>query len=174
MQRIYDIKPPPTPFIFTVRAAVANDTFELPLQPGTYNFSVDWGDGSPVSKIRSNTDAKKVHTYGAVGDYDVTIRGVCEHFAFNNAGDKTKIIEVKQWGDSGQTDFTGIFHGCTNLATVSDTGAGFFDNAVNMSLCSVVVPTLQPSMFRTGKPELVQILVVLFKIATILLYLRCH
>ena len=46
----------------------------------TYNFFVDWGDGSPLSKVSSFDDKNRSHTYDKAGNYKVRIKGLCEGF----------------------------------------------------------------------------------------------
>lgn len=121
-----------------------NDQIQLPLiGTGTYDFNVDWGDGSN-DDITSDLDPEVTHTYGAAGTYTVTITGDIEGFRFNNAKDKTKIISIDSWGPlrlggtagaffygcenleipatdrldmTGTTDLTSAFRGCTSLTT---------------------------------------------------------
>ena len=78
---------------------VAASPISLPLVPhGTYNMTVDWGDGSPEDTITSWNDAAKTHNYTVSGEYDVTIRGTIKGFAFNNTGYTSSLIDVKEWG----------------------------------------------------------------------------
>ena len=111
---------PPAPFSSTWRVSADGETITLPLVDDamyTYNFTVDWGDGSPISEITSFDDADKTHTYETAGDYNLVIEGTLEAWSFNNAddGDKDKILSVEDFGDLGYTNLSGAFHGCTNL-----------------------------------------------------------
>jgi hypothetical protein len=66
----------------------------LPLESsGTYNFKVDWGDGS-ASTITTWNDVNTIHTYAAAGTYTLTIVGTITGFRFNNSGDREKIINI--------------------------------------------------------------------------------
>jgi surface protein len=123
-----------------------NDQIQLPLiGTGTYDFNVDWGDGTN-DDISSDLDPEITHTYaGGAGTYTVTITGDIEGFRFNNAKDKTKIISIDSWGSlklgstagaffygcenlvipatdtldmTGTTDLTSAWRGCTSLTTV--------------------------------------------------------
>ena len=91
----------------------------------SYNCTVNWGDGSPLSTVIAYNDANCIHTYAANGTYNVEIRGTCEGWSFNNGGDKLKIVKVVYWGDAG--GFNGFkylkrgFWGCVNLTSL---GAG--------------------------------------------------
>ena len=95
----------------------------LPLQSdGTYNFSVNWGDGN-TDTITTYNQAETIHTYSSPGEYTVTITGTCSGFAFQNTKDRQKILRVVRWGNVNLGDGInvgnnlndGVFHGCTNL-----------------------------------------------------------
>jgi surface protein len=96
----------------------------LPLQSeGTYNFSVNWGDGN-TDTITTWNQAQTTHTYSSPGEYTVVITGTCSGFAFENTGDCQKILRVVRWGNVNLGDYPiGIFAGCSNLdlSSVSDT-----------------------------------------------------
>lgn len=81
---------------------------------GTYNFTVNWGDGTSDT-ITSYNQAEVTHTYAASGTYEVEILGTLTHFQFNNTGDKKKILDVIQWRTVVFSDMSNMFYGCTNL-----------------------------------------------------------
>jgi hypothetical protein len=98
-----------------------NVQFALPLvNVGTYDFVVDWGDGSS-NRITSHTDANKTHTYASAGTYRVKITGTLRGWQFNNAGDRLKFIKVYRWGCL-RFATNAQFAGCANLdlSVVSD------------------------------------------------------
>lgn len=96
--------------------------FQLPLDAGgTYNFTVDWGDGN-TDTITSAADVATTHTYAAAGSYTVEITGQLDGWRFNNAGDKAKVTSVGQWHDQFAVGSdSGMFYGCTNLTSVPNT-----------------------------------------------------
>ena len=85
--------------------------FLLPLDE-TYDYTIDWGDGSAVE---SGQTGNATHSYATAGEYDVSITGTFPRIYFNNTGDKTKILEVKQWGSQPWTSMASAFYGCRNL-----------------------------------------------------------
>ena len=103
------------PFISTWTTTTSDQVVTLPLiSGGTYSFGVDWGDGNQ-DVITAWDQAEKAHTYsGVAATYTITITGICKGFQFNNAGDKTVITTISQWGDLDITTH-GAFYGCTNL-----------------------------------------------------------
>ena len=59
----------------------------LPLDAdGTYDFTVDWGDGSSAH-IVSHDQAEVKHTYGCKGEYTVQLNGIVKGFGFGSHGD---------------------------------------------------------------------------------------
>jgi surface protein len=97
---------------------------KLPLvSTGSYNFVVQWGDGTQ-NNITAWNQAAVTHTYSVAGTYQITIKGICKGWVFNNTGDRLKILSVQQWGNlSLGTSQGSYFHGCANLnlTSVSDT-----------------------------------------------------
>ena len=128
-------------FISTWRTTAANESVSLPLRAGyTYNFTVDWGDGSAIGTVTSDVDADKNHTYAAPGNYTVTLNGSAQAWYFNNAGSKLKIIAVTNFGDMGWINLSNAFFGCSNLVsfaggkTASVTDMSFmFGNATGLT-----------------------------------------
>jgi surface protein len=107
---------------------------ELPLlADGTYDFSVDWGDGS-TDEVTTGAALPVLHDYAEPGTYEVTILGVLEGWSFDATKDCTpgndcpladralELIEVKRWGSFRLGAVPGAFNGCENLVvTATDT-----------------------------------------------------
>ena len=112
-------------FVFTVKTdnvGVSTSTqFRLPLTTSTgLDFVIEWGDGV-VQRITSHTAPEITHTYPSVGTYQIQISGLLVGWAFNQTGDRLKMLNVFQWGVFNIST-TGVFDGCTNL-TCSATDA---------------------------------------------------
>ena len=76
----------------------ADNQIRLPLvSDGVYNFTVDWGDGTS-NTITAWNQAETTKTYAVPGIYTVQITGNIRGWRFANAGDRNKIIEVRQCG----------------------------------------------------------------------------
>jgi surface protein len=109
-----------TPHISEWRTTAPNETVTLPYQTtGTYTGIIDWGDGTQSVNSYDN----RTHTYATAGYYTITVYGRIRIFRFNNAGDRTKLYRVFQWGSQFDVGVgAGYFHGCTNLnlSVVSD------------------------------------------------------
>ncbi len=100
------------PFITTWQTTAANETITIPTAAGeTYNYTVDWGDGSTPTVETGNA----THIYTTSGIHTVSISGVFPRIYFNNIGDKDKILTIEQWGDQVWTSMESAFYGCSNL-----------------------------------------------------------
>lgn len=110
----------PNQFVFTIdtentsSGSSLNTQFMMPLvSGGSYNATVNWGDGSSDT-ITSYNQQEVTHTYSSAGQYEISIEGTLQGWQFNNAGDKLKMLDVKQWGVLDlSTDRA--FNGCSNL-----------------------------------------------------------
>ena len=101
-----------TVFITTWRTTADNERITIPTHSGsTYNYNVDWGDGTVDLVFRGNA----VHTYTTASSYTVSITGDFPRIYFNNEGDKDKIISIDQWGDIAWSSMESAFEGCANL-----------------------------------------------------------
>ena len=135
----------------------APGTFTLPINTGgagyVHNFTVNWGDGTPDSTVTSFDDPDRIHTYAGAGTYNITMTGVCEWFAFNNAGDKDKITKLLAF--MGDMRFKRLnFQGCLNLNTIIPLG---IKNALTLATsmfanCTSI--TVIPSGLFDGCPNI--------------------
>ena len=92
-----------------------SNQIKLPLESsGTYNFTVNWGDGNSDT-ITIYNQAEITHTYASSGVYTITIVGTIYGFRFNNTGDRLKISDISQWGNLRLGNNDGYFYGCSNL-----------------------------------------------------------
>jgi len=110
----------PNQFVFTIdtentsSGSSLNTQFMMPLVfEGSYNATVNWGDGSSDT-ITSYNQQEVTHTYSSAGQYEISIEGTIEGWKFNNAGDRLKMLDVKQWGVLDLST-SAAFYGCTNL-----------------------------------------------------------
>jgi surface protein len=88
---------------------------KLPLTSGgSYNFVVEWGDGTQ-NTITAWDQAQVTKTYSVAGTYQITIKGKCIGWVFNNTGDRNKILSIQQWGSFNSGNNGAVFFGCSNL-----------------------------------------------------------
>ncbi len=104
-------------FITTWKTKVAREEITIPINSsnGSYDYTVDWGDGSADTGQHGNAK----HTYESPGTYRVEITGDFPGIYFNNGDQKDKIIEVRQWGNIQWKSMEGAFAGCSNLEIVA-------------------------------------------------------
>ena len=92
----------------------AFNQIHLPLTvTGTYNFTVDWGDGSQDT-ITSWNQAEVIHTYTTAGTYNLSITGIINGFNFSTQ-DEEKILSITNFGTLQLGNNGGYFQGCVNL-----------------------------------------------------------
>ena len=138
-------------FISTWRTTALNESVTLPLIAGfTYNFTVDWGDGSGIGIVTSNIDTDKNHTYASAGDYTVTLNGTAQAWAFINGGSALKIIAVVNFGDLGWTNLNGAFWMCNNLITFAGGNTAAVTDMSSMFFLASALTTLDLSSFNTA------------------------
>ena len=127
----------------------AGDTIELPYylewydystdqyNPATFDFQVDWGDGTVVTGINNSnieTDENSKHQYTNAGTYEIKIKGTYEALDNNYWDDINgetiyrlgydKLTKVKQWGTTGLKNI--VFLASTNLSEIVTPTEGSF------------------------------------------------
>jgi len=110
-----DVMESRVPFVTTWETTVDNESIEIPLvSRELYNYTVDWGDGSPVESFTD--DVNPNHIYSIAGTYSVSITGNFPRIFFDDvATSLLNIQSVDQWGNIAWSSMQGAFHGCENL-----------------------------------------------------------
>ena len=111
-----------TSFITTFRTITSNESIIIPTIGGGYNYNITTSDGQTFTSVSGN----QTITFASAGDYDVSISGDFPRIYFNNTGSKTKLIDIKQWGNIVWTSFENAFYFCSNLV-------GSFTDAPNLT-----------------------------------------
>ncbi|TMM55868.1 BspA family leucine-rich repeat surface protein [Maribacter algarum] len=94
----------------------ADNQITIPTLPGeTYNYSVDWGDGTSDTEVIGNI----THDYETGGTYQVSISGEFPGINMGISSDSQKLLEVNQWGDIAWKNMAYAFSGCSNLNVVA-------------------------------------------------------
>ena len=146
-------------FIFKITTTGSPQTFTIPCQNvGTFNATIDWGDGGATSSITAYNDADLAHSYTTAGQYTITITGTFPNIYFNNGGDRLLVDEVVDLGDVGWENLNSAFYGCSNM-TAFDVGTADTSNVTNMSsmfrICSSLT-SLDVSGFDTSSVAFMQ------------------
>lgn len=137
-----------------------DDQISLPLEAsGTYNFSVDWGDGNSDT-ITVWNQAETTHTYASAGTYTIKISGAINGWSYKiPPGDREKILNISNWGTlilgnsgdyfrsaknltvtatdildiSSMTTYENFFRSCSALTTVPSINEWDTSSIINMS-----------------------------------------
>ena len=89
---------------------------------GTYNATINWGDGDPDSTITTFNDADLAHTYAAIGSYDIEITGDFNWVRYHNsinANSITAILETPVGYANPLTTLKEAFEDANNLTSIS-------------------------------------------------------
>lgn len=106
------------PFTFKISVALSNYTLRLPTVPTgyTYNYHVDWGDGTS-SNVTTSTPFP--HVYETPGEYIIQIRGLYpRQDSTLSTSFQDTLREVLIIGDVGFERMSNMFEGCYYLSTV--------------------------------------------------------
>ena len=110
-------------FIISVKtdnAGTSTSTqFTIPTTGTGYNYTIETSDGQTITGVTGN------HTieFGTAGTYDVYISGDFPRIYFSNTGDKSKIVDIKNWGSIEWTSMASAFFGCNKLTVLTATDA---------------------------------------------------
>jgi surface protein len=89
------------------------------ISSGTYNFTVDWGDGRQDT-ITDWNDERKTHTYDQIGNYQVKISGIFNGFSFSesnvNGRDRAKLRDISQFGILRLGNSGYYFYGASSMS----------------------------------------------------------
>ena len=106
-------------FITIWRTTDDGESITIPTHDGsTYNYNVDWGDGTVDFARTEDEDAS--HNYATPGTYTVSITGDFPRIFFDFSGDRDKIIFIEQWGNIIWSSMESAFAGCINLRYNAD------------------------------------------------------
>ena len=118
---------------------MTSGSFTLLTQSGTYNATIDWGDGT--SSI--HTTGSPTHTYSSAGQYQIKITGQYNGLMINNdASQKDKLIAVNAWGNVGFTSFERAFYNCSNLVSLPSGSITGAEGVESFSRCFQVCTSL--------------------------------
>lgn len=78
----------------------------------TYDFTIDWGDGSDEEQI---TEQNPVHEYAQSGTYTVYIKGQFPTLYMNNSIYAPNLTSIERWGTNVWKSFQRAFYGCSEM-----------------------------------------------------------
>jgi hypothetical protein len=147
-------------FIMTVKTdnvGTSSDTqFTIPALNAP-NYNITTTDGHNLTGL----SGAQTLTFSSAGTYDINISGEFNRLAFDNGGDKLKLLEIKNWGIYGANSTTqaSAFYGCTNLSAIAndagiDTGINLITNGLGMFRATGLTNQSYPS--RLILPNIVE------------------
>jgi len=105
----------------TSKAGSASDAFEFTGAEGDYDV-IAKQNGTQVATF-NDLSGEQTITLPSSGIYvlEVIPKEVngFNRIAFDNGGDKDKIIDIKQWGEVAWSSFNAAFRGCSNMLTTA-------------------------------------------------------
>lgn len=100
----------------TLGGVSASNQFELRLRAGaTYDYEVNWGDGTKES---FNNDSHRLHTYSTPGIYKIKISGAFAGTNYSSSTEAKKIIKINHLRITEGTSLSYAFSGGTNIASL--------------------------------------------------------
>jgi surface protein len=107
----------PTTFEPVMRTTASNETVTLPMTVSS-PVTIDWGDGTTTTQ-----GAPFTKVYATPGDYhikvNITQSREVTNFIFNGAGDRLKLIDIRNWGWVKLGTAGRNFWGCSNLEIIT-------------------------------------------------------
>ena len=123
-------KPVSDPFITTWN--MTKGAFTLLTQTGTYNATIDWGDGTSST----HTTGSPTHTYASAGQYQISITGQYNGLRIDNdKTERSKLIAINAWGNVGFTSFERAFYYCSNLVSLPSGSITGAENVTTFADC---------------------------------------
>ena len=148
------------------------DTIELPYysnwydsgnneNPATFNFTVDWGDGTTDNITNADIETKAIHTYNNLeqaGEVKIKISGTFESIAsgeFEMISENTshfvpkqgidKLVRVEQWGTT-ELKTVGLME-CTNLTQLATPTENSFKDLEYVTFAGSGVTSIPDKLF---------------------------
>lgn len=115
-----------------------NEEIQIGVGSGTFDYTIDWGDGTVESY---NTDANISHTYATAGDHITKITGNFPHMSMHNLTDdvyREKLRDVLNWGTIVWQDWTNMFRSCNGFTGLTATDLPNLSNVTSFLMLSFV------------------------------------
>jgi hypothetical protein len=143
----------------TANAGVSNsDQFQFTGALGDYDVEVWDSTGSTLQEtITGLSDAATITIAAGVGIYELRVFPAATNgfnrIQFDNGGDKSKLIEIRNWGDIVWSTMARAFYGCNNLTKVISQSNAKTSNVTDFQRifqATGIVYTLDFSLFDTS------------------------
>ena len=108
-------------FVLKWETTTPNEEIQIGVGSGTFNYDIDWGDGTVETYT---TDTNISHTYATAGDHITKITGDFPHLNMKNLTDdvyREKLRDVLNWGSIVWQDWTNMFRDCNGFTGLTAT-----------------------------------------------------
>lgn len=122
--------------IDTTLDSTGSKTVSIPMVlGGTYNYWIDWGDGTSSTQITAYNDTNATHTYVADGEYTIRLIGTLDQLEYT--GNIAACLKEVTKCNLAFSVIKNMFKGCTNLT-----------NVVESIFSQTTMPTTAESVFE--------------------------
>ena len=120
------------PFALKWKTTTPNEEVQLGVGNGTFDYTIDWGDGTVESY---NTDANISHIYADAGFHVTKITGTFPHYsnASLNWPFNDKLKEILNWGTISWESLNGAFRGARALSFSATDIPIFGSNTIDLA-----------------------------------------
>ena len=122
--------------IDTTLDSTGSKTVSIPMVlGGTYDYWIDWGDGTSSTQITAYNDTNATHTYVADGEYTIRLIGTLDQLEYT--GNIAACLKEITKCNLAFSVIKNMFKGCTNLT-----------NVVESIFSQTTMPTTAESVFE--------------------------
>jgi hypothetical protein len=122
--------------IDTTLDSTGSKTVSIPMVlGGTYNYWIDWGDGTSSTQITAYNDTNATHTYVADGEYTIRLSGTLDQLEYT--GSIADCLKEVTKCNLAFSVIKNMFKGCINLT-----------NVVESIFSQTTMPTTAESVFE--------------------------
>ncbi len=121
----------PSSFEMIVDTSLGTNEIKIPMtNDGTYDYYIDWGDGTSSSQITTYNDTNAIHTYATAGEYTIKLYGSLNRLQFNTDTNTSTCLKQVTKSTLTYIRIYEMFRNCVNLVSIPN---GIFDNSLNLT-----------------------------------------
>lgn len=121
----------PSSFEMIVDTSLGTNVIKIPMtSDGTYDYYIDWGDGTSSSQITTYNDTNATHTYATAGEYTIKLYGSLNRLRFAGTGNSATCLKQVTKSTLTYVRIWEMFRDCRNLESIPD---GIFDSSLNLA-----------------------------------------
>lgn len=126
----------PSSFEMIVDTSLGTNVIKIPMiDYGTYDYYIDWGDGTSSSQITTYNDTNATHTYATAGEYTIKLYGSLNRLKFNTDANTATCLKQVLKSTLTYIDIWGMFDACRNLESIPN---GIFSNSLGVTSADVL------------------------------------